>query len=66
MKRMSPEAWEKLRKESSATWLRLYQKFMDTADNSHRCECCPENRKMEDGGRLPCGQYHCWVDIHNK
>lgn len=66
MKRMNPEAWEKLRKENPATWLRLYREFMYTANNSHRCEKCPENREMENGGRLPCGQYNCWVNVHNR
>lgn len=65
MKRMSPEAWEKLRKENPAAWLRLYREFMYAANNSHHCEGCPENREMEDCGRLPCGQFNCWVNIHN-
>mgnify|MGYP000087936901 CR=1 FL=1 len=67
MKRMSPEAWEKLRKENPATWLRLYREFMDNPDNSHDCERCPENQEMGDQwNKFPCDQYHCWVDIHNR
>lgn len=63
--KMNPEAWERLRKENPATWLRLYREFMYTEDNSHRCENCPENREMDDNwNKCPCGQYHCWVDIH--
>lgn len=32
--------------------------------NSHCCSDCPHNRNFSDWqDRLPCGQYHCWVDV---
>lgn len=39
---------------------------MFSIENSHDCERCPENREMEDGGRLPCGQFNCWVEVSNE
>lgn len=42
-----------------------YIKFMYNEENSHNCENCPENNDFDDWqGRLPCGQWHCWVDCH--
>lgn len=46
-----------------------YIKFLHDAGNSHACGSCPANQDMtsplyED--RLPCGQYHCWVDMHQQ
>lgn len=45
--------------------IRNYKKFMANIDNSHRCNNCPANEGKE-GDVLPCGQYHCWVDVHNE
>lgn len=46
---------------------RKYLDFMCNPENSHNCENCPEN-KGDDGwqGRWPCGQWHCWVNLHCK
>lgn len=46
---------------------RKYLDFMCNPENSHNCENCPEN-KRDDGwqGRWPCGQWHCWVNLHCK
>lgn len=42
-----------------------YKKFMYNPDNSHRCKNCPENEGFDSWqDRLPCGQWHCWVDRH--
>lgn len=42
-----------------------YISFMYNPKNSHTCEGCPENRDFDNWqDRLPCGQYHCWVDCH--
>lgn len=33
-------------------------------ENSHCCADCPHDRNFSDWqDRLPCGQYHCWVDV---
>lgn len=44
-----------------------YVNFMNDANNSHNCAQCPENAGFDawPGNRLPCGQFHCWVDLHN-
>ena len=35
--------------------------------NSHNCSECFYNHGNDDWqGRLPCGQFHCWVDMHTK
>lgn len=43
-----------------------YVKFMNNPSNSHNCAQCPENAGFDawPGNRLPCGQFHCWVDLH--
>lgn len=41
-----------------------YKRFMYNPSNEGNCEECPENRDMGDNGRLPCGQYRCWVTSH--
>lgn len=46
--------------------IRKYKEFMYNEDNSHNCSKCPENNEMQGNGKLPCGQYHCWVDCHCK
>lgn len=42
------------------------QEFMGNPDNSHNCSECPDNREFSDwpGTRLPCGQFHCNVEIY--
>lgn len=42
-----------------------YIHFMCNPDNSYNCNECPE-RESGRGDGLPCGQQHCWVDIHCK
>ena len=43
-----------------------YVNFMNDRNNSHCCDRCPENNGFDSwpGNRLPCGQFHCWVDMH--
>ena len=43
-----------------------YRRFMADSNNSHKCAGCPANQDMESGidNRFPCGQFHCWVDLH--
>ena len=43
-----------------------YCKFMYNPDNEMNCGNCPENKDMDGNGRLPCGQYNCWVTCHCK
>jgi len=44
---------------------KAYIDFMYNAENSHRCDECPENREFSSwGGNFPCGQQNCWVDCH--
>ena len=39
--------------------------FLHDEDNILNCEECPYNRGFDDfQHRLPCGQYHCWIDLH--
>jgi hypothetical protein len=66
MKEMNFREWEALRRADPSGYLRRYRAFMFAVVNSHDCEHCPENREMEDGGHLPCGQFHCWVDVSNE
>ena len=39
-----------------------YRDFMYDIDNLYNCGNCPENNGNTD--TLPCGQQHCWVDVH--
>ena len=44
-----------------------YMNFMTNPDNSHKCEGCSENINADNWqGRLPCGQWRCWVDCHTE
>ena len=44
-----------------------YLEFMLTPENSRNCQQCPENKNMDAWqDRKPCGQWHCWVDLHTK
>lgn len=63
--KMLTSKWEALRKTDPVGYLRKYREFMYSMGNSHDCENCPENREMDNGWQLPCGQFHCWVDVHN-
>lgn len=46
--------------------LKEYKDFMVNPCNSHKCDACPANeQRIHTTERvLPCGQYHCWVDVH--
>ena len=42
-----------------------YRDFMYNPENVRNCEQCPENQGCDDFQyRLPCGQWHCWVELH--
>lgn len=44
-----------------------YKAFMYDKGNVHNCANCPENRmENRSNNQLPCGQYHCWVELHQK
>lgn len=33
-------------------------------ENSRKCSDCPHNQNFSDWqDKLPCGQWHCWVDV---
>ena len=41
-----------------------YISFMCNPDNIRNCDCCPECIGCSDYlGILPCGQFHCWVEL---
>ena len=46
-----------------------YCEFMYDKNNVYNCEHCPEYKDPEQyvvgHDQLPCGQYKCWVEIHN-
>ena len=47
--------------------IKEYIHFMCNPENSLNCAECPENeeRDLNRADRCyPCGQQHCWVDIH--
>lgn len=49
--------------QSDVKVMEEYREFMCNPANSHNCDKCPENEHYS-GGKLPCGQYRCWVDRH--
>ena len=59
--------WEKMLekpwKDVAGIYVHEYNHFMDNPKNAMNCEDCPEN-KGHNQGIGPCGQQHCWVDIH--
>lgn len=43
--------------------------FMKNPENAFACDLCPENKNDPDyraGGRLPCGQWQCWVVLKSE
>ena len=44
---------------------REYRDFMYNPENVRNCKQCPANQGCDDfQHRLPCGQWHCWVELH--
>ena len=44
-------------------------KFITNPENAFKCDSCPENKHDDDyqvGGRLPCGQWQCWVVLKSE
>jgi len=44
-------------------------KFMHDPENAFQCDTCPANKHDDDykvGGRLPCGQWQCWVVLKSE
>ena len=43
--------------------------YMTNPENAFGCPDCPENKHDPDykvGGRLPCGQWQCWVVLKSE
>ena len=40
-----------------------YISFMNDPKNIMNCDSCPENSHRKESN-LPCGQQHCWVELH--
>lgn len=39
--------------------------FLYNKENIRECDGCPYNEGQSDWqNRLPCGQWHCWVELH--
>ena len=45
-----------------------YIRVMNNESNIGNCSECPENNNFSSwpGTKLPCGQFHCWVELHCK
>ena len=60
--------WEPLWKhpERIPQEIQDYVSFMNNPANSSNCSECPANEDFSEwpGYRKPCGQFHCWVDLH--
>lgn len=41
----------------------LIRAFLADSDNIMNCDLCPYKMKHPSWGTLPCGQYHCWVEL---
>lgn len=61
---MNKQEWEKLHDDSRSEYRKRYLDFMYDINNIGRCQNCPENIGYQPIGKLPCGQYHCWVRLH--
>lgn len=43
------------------------REFLFNPNNVHNCEHCPYNDGFDNWqDRLPCGQWHCWVSLHQE
>ena len=41
----------------------LIREFLADSDNIMNCNQCPYKMKHPSWDALPCGQYHCWVEL---
>lgn len=41
----------------------LIRVFLADPDNIMNCSQCPYKMKHPSWDALPCGQYHCWVEL---
>ena len=40
------------------------RQFLADEKNIYNCEECPYRMEYHGHDTLPCGQYHCWVELH--
>ena len=58
------EQWQQLSRENYDEYIDEYKRFMFNEANIGSCEHCPSNCGSDNyQHRLPCGQWHCWVEM---
>ena len=41
----------------------LMREFGGDPENVYNCDVCPWKKTHSGHDQLPCGQYHCWVEL---
>lgn len=60
---MPNEKWKHIQWKRDGSDNALIREFLADPDNIRNCEVCPYKMKYPSHDALPCGQYHCWVEL---
>lgn len=60
---MPNEKWKHIQWKRDGSDNALIREFLADSDNIRNCEVCPYKMKHPSYDALPCGQYHCWVEL---
>lgn len=60
---MPNEKWKHIQWKRDGSDNALIREFLADPDNIRNCEACPYKMKHPSYDALPCGQYHCWVEL---
>lgn len=60
---MATRNWSKIVWKNDGTDNDLIREFLADPDNIGKCDVCPYKMKHPSYDALPCGQYHCWVEL---
>ncbi len=65
---MTEQEWFEFEKRDHDAYIKAVKAFIYDESNIGNCVECPYNREEHSAidSRLPCGQYHCWIRLHNQ
>lgn len=60
---MPDEKWKHIQWKRDGSDNALIREFLADSNNIMNCDQCPYKMKHPYYDALPCGQYHCWVEL---
>lgn len=60
---MPNEKWKHIQWKRDGSDNALIREFLADSNNIMNCDQCPYKMKHSHHDALPCGQYHCWVEL---